>query len=85
MPVRIGAPPDVVHDSNHHEGRLLSIAFYTLTDDVDGFLYCSRFTGEDCYAIFDRAFDKLNWVSVTALIRRPSFWNALSNYHINLI
>ncbi len=85
-PVRIGAPPDVVHDSNHHEGRLLSTAFYTLQKNVDGFLYSSRFTGEQCYAIFDRAFHKLNQTGrVTQLTQRPSFWQALNHYKITLI
>ena len=82
-PIRIGAPPDVVHDSNHHEGRSLSEDVHTRTN-ADGFLYYSRFTGHLCAAIFDRAFGKLNTLSVSQLIAHADFWNALNDYGINL-
>ena len=82
-PVRIGAPPDVVHDSNHHEGRSLSADVYAHTQ-ADGFLYHSRFTGHWCCAIFDRAFDKLDTLAVSPLTQHADFWNALSDYDITL-
>ena len=90
-PIRIGAPPDVVHDSNHLEGRLLSADVHKNLPDADGFLYHSRFTGDQCCAIFNRAFGKLDTLStpftraVTPLIRHADFWHALSDYDIRLI
>ena len=82
-PIRIGAPPDVVHDSNHLEGRSLSADVYAHTQ-ADGFLYHSRFTGHWCCAIFDRAFDKLDTLAVRPLTQHADFWNALSDYGITL-
>ncbi len=81
--IRIGAPPDVVHDSNHFEGRLLSADVYAHTQ-ADGFLYHSRFTGHWCCAIFDRAFDKLDTLAVRPLTQHADFWNALNDYGITL-
>lgn len=83
-PIRIGAPPDVVHDSNHREGRSLSEDVHTHTN-ADGFLYHSRFTGDLCCAIFDRAFNNLQTSSAPVpLTQYVSFWNALNDYGINL-
>ena len=82
--IRIGAPPDVVHDSNHLEGRSLSADVYAHLPDADGFLYHSRFTGHWCCAIFDRAFDKLDTLAVRPLTQHADFWNALNDYDITL-
>ncbi len=82
-PIRIGAPPDVVHDSNHHEGRSLSEDVHANTQ-ADGFLYHSRFTGHWCCAIFDRAFDKLDTLAVRPLTRHADLWAALNDYGITL-
>lgn len=83
-PIRIGAPPDVVHDSNHLEGRSLSSDVYAHLPDADGFLYHSRFTGHWCGAIFDRAFDKLDTLAVRPLTQHADLWNALNDYDITL-
>ena len=83
-PIRIGAPPDVVHDSNHLEGRSLSEDVHAYLPDVDGFLYHSRFTGDLCCAIFDRAFDKLDTLAVRSLTQHADLWNALNDYGITL-
>ena len=83
-PIRIGAPPDVVHDSNHLEGRSLSADVHAHLPYADGFLYHSRFTGDLCCAIFDRAFDKLDTLAVSPLTQHADFWGALSDYGITL-
>ena len=83
-PIRVGAPPDVVHDSNHLEGRSLSADVHAHLPDADGFLYHSRFTGHWCCAVFDRAFDKLDILAVTPLTQYADFWNALNDYDITL-
>ena len=55
-PVRIGAPSAVAHDGNHAAGRALSAAVHVGVPEADGFLFPSRFTGDICVAVFDRAF-----------------------------
>ena len=47
-PVRIGAPSAVAHDGNHAAGRALSAAVHGNLPEADGFLFASRFTGEQC-------------------------------------
>ena len=84
-PVRFGAPPAVVHDSNHRDGRQLSAAVHSQISHADGFLYHSRYTGRRCCAIFDRAFGKLNSLPPTRLIHHASFRQALKRYRISLI
>ena len=85
-PIWIGAPRDVVHDSDHHEGRSLSEDVYSHLHEADGFLYRSRYTGHICCAIFDRAIcSKLKSVSVTPLNRHADFPKALSDCDLSLI
>ena len=55
-PVRIGAPSAVAHDGNHAAGRALSAAVHAGVPEADGFLFASRFPGDACVAVFDRAF-----------------------------
>jgi hypothetical protein len=57
--VDIGAPTDAVKARNHASGRTLGSAIYTDHPKIDGFVYPSRLTGADCYAIFDRGVHKL--------------------------
>ena len=64
---RIGAPTAVVHDSRWSASQALSAAVYAQFPDGDGFLYSSRYTGDDCVAIFDRAWPKLEKVGVVPL------------------
>lgn len=84
-PVTFGAPPTVVHESNHRDGRHLSEAVYNHLPEVDGFLYHSRYTGHRCCAIFCRAFGKLTSLPPTRLIHHTSFWHAISRYKISLV
>ena len=44
---------------NHAAGRALSAAVHAGVPEADGFLFPSRFTGDICVAVFDRAFGKL--------------------------
>ncbi|MCE2432497.1 MAG: RES family NAD+ phosphorylase [Candidatus Latescibacteria bacterium] len=83
-PIRVSVSPDVVHDSNHLEGRSLSADVHAYLPDADGFLYHSRFTGHWCCAIFDRAFDKLDTLAVSPLTQHADFWDALNDYDITL-
>ena len=82
--IRIGAPTAVAHDSNHAAGRALSSAVYDHVPEADGFLYQSRFTGHDCVAIFDRAFESLTLSWIMPLTRHGDFLDALDDYDIIL-
>ena len=83
-PVRIGAPTAVTHDADHRAGQSLSAATYAHVPEADGFLYPSRFTGDTCVAVFDRAIDKLTVRNVTALVQHPQFADVLIEYGITL-
>jgi hypothetical protein len=57
--VDIGAPTDAVRARHFAAGQALGKAVYEEHKDVDGFIYASRLTGDDCIAVFDRAVTKL--------------------------
>jgi len=83
-PVRIGAPSAVAHDGNHAAGRALSAAVHGDVPEADGFLFPSRFTGDRCVAVFERAFPRLQTIEVAELVRHPEFLEALGDYDIAL-
>ena len=82
--VHIGAPSAVAHDGNHAAGRALSAAVSAGVPEADGFLFASRFTGDACVAVFDRAFGNLRVLGVAELIRHVEFLDALEDYDIVL-
>lgn len=82
--VRIGAPTAAAHDANHAAGRALSAALHALAPEADGVLYASRFIGEACAAVFDRAFARLQAVRTTPLARSADVLQALEDYDITL-
>ena len=82
--VRIGAPSAVVHDGNHAAGRALSAAVHAGVPEADGILFSSRFTGDTCVAVFDRAFGRLRALGVAELNRHVDFLDALDDYDIVL-
>ena len=49
-----------------------------------GFLFLSRFTGDSCVAVFDRAIGGLALLSVLPLARSAEFLQALDHYDIVL-
>ena len=81
----LSAPPAVILGSDHTEGRVLSAATYSNVPKADGFLYPSRFTGDICVAVFDRAIVKLEVLEVTSLIECVGFFDMLDDYEIKLI
>ncbi len=83
-PVRIGAPSAVAHDGNHAAGRALSASVHAGVAEADGFLFASRFTGDACVAVFDRAFGRLRALGVDELVRHAGFLDALDDYDIVL-
>ena len=83
-PIRIAAPAAVAHDSNHTASRALTAATNAGVPEADGFLFQSRFTGNLCTAIFDRAIKKLVSLDVTPLIEHADFLEAIDDYEITL-
>ena len=79
-PVRIGAPSAVAHDGNHAAGRALSAAVHAGVP----VLFASRFTGDACVAVFDRAFGRLRALGVDELVRHAGFLDALDDYDVVL-
>ena len=83
-PVRIGAPSAVAHHGNHAAGRALSAAVHAGVAEADGFLFASRFTGDACVAVFNRAFGRLRALGVDEPVRHAGFLDALDDYDIVL-
>lgn len=82
--IRIGAPTAVTHDGNHRAGRALSYAIVSLVAETDGVVYQSRFTGDLCFAFFNRAIHKLQAQWVAPLIEHEAMIAALNDYDIEL-
>jgi hypothetical protein len=53
--LEIGTPTDAAHARHLAAGQALGRAMYEEHRDVDGFIYSSRLSGDDCVAVFDRA------------------------------
>lgn len=82
--IRISAPTAVAHDGNHAAGRSLSAALYNGVPEADGIVFLSRFTGNICVALFDRASEKLAMDRVNPLGRYTDLLDALDDYGITL-
>lgn len=74
----------MTHDSNHAAGRSLSAFVHARLPEVDGILYPSRFIGDDCVAVLDRATHKLEAESITSLTSHADFLQALREYDVSL-
>ena len=47
-----GVPTDVIRSSDHRDGQYFSqFVFYNMLD-VDGFIYASRYTEQECVALY---------------------------------
>lgn len=56
-----GVPTDVIRSSYHSEGQYFSKFVSENMPYIDGFVYASRFTEEDCLALYyNRAISKLS-------------------------
>ena len=81
---RIGAPTDTVNARNHGAGRAFAKAIHAGHVYVDGIVYSSRLTGEDVYAVFDRASGKLASAETGLLENHPELPDILKRYGIEL-
>lgn len=83
--VRLGAPTDAVNARSHAAGRSLSRIIHDEHKNIDGFLFASRLTGADIYAVFDRAIDKLDVEDSGDLVNHPELPDVLRHHKISLI
>jgi hypothetical protein len=82
--VDIGAPTDAVRARHFAAGQALGSAVYEEHKDVDGFIYASRLTGDDCIAVFDRAMEKLTVVDACELKDRAELPSVLERNRVVL-
>lgn len=80
----LGVTTDIKGAKGQVEARQFSEEMYA-TSEVDGILYLSRLTGEDCVAVYDRAVGKLRAGEVVDLVRLPDTVPALRGLNIELI
>ena len=83
--VEIGAPTDAAHARHLAAGQALGRAVYEEHRDVDGFVYSSRLTGDDCIAVFDRAVDQLMVLETGELKDHPQLSQLLEQHRIQLV
>ena len=79
---RIGAPTAATHDADHRSGQALSAAVHRTR--VDGIIFSSRFTGDTCFALFDRSLEKIRYLGTERLVNHPDVLAALERYRIEL-
>jgi len=83
--VKLGAPTDAAKARSHSAGRALAKSIYADHPDVDGFLYESRLTRMECFAIFDRAITKLSVLEVGAVTTHSLLPSVLKMHDIALV
>jgi hypothetical protein len=83
--VHIGAPTDAVRARHFAAGQALGKSLNEEHPDVDGFIYASRLTGDDCIAVFDRAVGKLFVVDACQLKDHPELPAVLERNHVVLV
>ena len=82
---RLGAPTDAVNARNHAAGRALGRDIHDNHKYVDGIVFSSRLTGEDVFAIFDRAAPKLASRESESLEEHDELPDVLRRHDIKLI
>lgn len=82
---RLGVPTDAVNARVHSYGQELGQEIYNNHSEVDGLLFSSRLTGNDIYAIFDRAISKLSVIESNRITGHQELITILDRYSIQLI
>jgi RES domain len=83
--VDIGAPTDAARARHFAAGQALGRAVYEEHKDVDGFIYSSRLTGDDCIAVFDRGVQKLRVIDACELKDHMELPAVLERNHVALV
>lgn len=75
----LGVPTDVIRSTDHKEGQYFSQFVYNNMQNIDGFIYSSRFTEEECVALYiDRVGTKLRPTSPIPLSKTAGEFAMLS-------
>lgn len=81
-----GIDTDVSGARAHGAGQKFSERVYNTSEEIDGILYESRFTGELCAVLFDRAVERcLDAGKCTPLTAEPELEGALEEFNVELI
>ena len=64
--------------------RKVAAAVHGGVPETDGFAFESRFTGDSCVAVFERAFGRLRATGIAEFVRHAEFLEALDDYDIVL-
>lgn len=80
--MRAALRPNVIHDQDHTQGQMLSDFVYHHLPDVDGILYPSWFTQEDCVALYERGLDKIAHIHTMPLINHKAVMETLDRYKV---
>jgi hypothetical protein len=83
--VDIGAPTDAVRARHFAAGQALGRAVHEEHPDVDGFIYASRLSGDDCIAVFDRGVEKIVVVDACELKEHPELPAVLERNKVQLV
>jgi hypothetical protein len=83
--VDIGAPTDAVRARHFAAGQALGKAVHEEHADVDGFIYASRLTGDDCIAVFGKAVEKFVVVDACKLKDHPELPAVLERNKVVLL
>ena len=81
----LGTSTDAVNARSHRSGRALAMRIHKHHPSIDGILFSSRLTGQDVYAIFDRATPVLTAKKAEPVKNHPDLASILSRYGISLI
>lgn len=77
-PAYLGLHTDLSRAGSHTKGRRFARFIYENYPDIDGFVWESRHTIENCICIFDRAIHKTEVKSIIPLLTHPDLPIALS-------
>lgn len=80
----LNVPTDTAQAKNQSAGRTFSQKLYDETS-LDGIVYSSRLTGEDCIAIYDRAVHKLTPSAAIDLTTLPTLSTSLADLEVQVL
>ncbi|MBS64386.1 RES family NAD+ phosphorylase [Salinisphaera sp.] len=84
-PVIAGVTPDVIHQKEHDLAQALSAFVRNHLPELDGIIYPSWYTGEDCLALYESGVDKIDHDYTIALTQHEGLYQALDRYRVRLI
>ncbi|KQV58706.1 MULTISPECIES: RES family NAD+ phosphorylase [unclassified Caulobacter] len=84
-PTQLGVKTDALFARNQKAGRSFSAEIYEQAPTLDGLIYTSRHSREECVAVYDRGVGKLTAGPVHPLMMLSALVPALSDLNVRLI